>query len=289
MDSIFQDMDDLMGRASELAVQESSATASAETRDGAADEIKQIRDMIVNDANSKFGNKYIFGGTMTQNEPFLNVDVEKWQDDVSTIGTAPAAPSDGDRYVNAADNHIYQYNGGTSSWEDQGAPSEGTAVVVDDQHGLYVFSSGQWKAIYQGNNSTFSMHIGKGDSIETNIPGSEIFTNPTGNVIMTLMKLERSLRNNDQTGIRDALSDIDASNKVISDNLAKVGATMNRLDHTGSVIEKSVTDTTKSVSNIEDADYAETYTSLMNQQTIYEAVLKSVSMITSLNLVDFIK
>src|SRR5512136_1056839 len=35
MDSILQDMDDLLGRASELAVQESSATASPETRDGA--------------------------------------------------------------------------------------------------------------------------------------------------------------------------------------------------------------------------------------------------------------
>ena len=289
MDSILQDMDDLLGRASELAVQESSATASPETRDGAAEEIKQIRDMILGDANSKYGNKYLFGGTMTQNKPFLNVDIEQWQDDVSTIGTAPLAPSDGDRYINAADNHIYQYNGGTSSWEDQGAPAEGTAAVVDDQNELFVFSSGQWEATYQGNNSTFSLQIGKGDSIETNIPGSEIFTNPAGNVMMTLMKLEKSLRNNDQTGIRSALSDIEASNKVISDNLAKVGATMNRLDHTKSVLEKSITDTTTSVSNLEDADYAETYTSLMNQQTIYEAVLKSVSMITSLNLTDFIK
>ncbi|HPS93251.1 MAG TPA: hypothetical protein PK600_02160, partial [Deltaproteobacteria bacterium] len=46
-DSILQDMDDLLGRASELAVQQSSGTATAQTREGAAEEIRQIREMIL--------------------------------------------------------------------------------------------------------------------------------------------------------------------------------------------------------------------------------------------------
>lgn len=75
-DSILQDMDDLLGRASELAVQQSSSTATAQTRDGAAEEIKQVRKMILGHANSKYGNKYLFGGTMTQSPPYLDVDVE---------------------------------------------------------------------------------------------------------------------------------------------------------------------------------------------------------------------
>ena len=88
-DSILQDMDNLLGRASELAVQRSSATATAETRLGAAEEIKQIRGMMLGHANAKYGNKYIFGGTMTQTQPFLDVDVENWQDDVRTMAAAP--------------------------------------------------------------------------------------------------------------------------------------------------------------------------------------------------------
>ncbi len=288
-DAILQDLDDLLGRASELAVQQSSSTADSNTREGAAEEIKQIRSMVLDHANSKYGNKYMFGGTMTQHSPFLDVDVANWQDDVSTIGTAPGAPADGDRYINAGDNHIYQYDGGTSTWEDQGAPSEGTGVVVDDQNELYVFSGGEWKTIYQGNTSVFSMRIGKGDTIETNIPGSEVFTNPSGDIFMTLMRLEKALINNDQDGIRAELSNIEDSSKILSNKLAKVGAIMNRLDHTKSVIERSNVDTQERVSNLEDLDYAEGITSLQNQQTIYQAALKSASMITSLSLVDFIK
>jgi flagellar hook-associated protein 3 FlgL len=287
-DSILQDMNDLMGRANELAVQVSSATTTAQTRQGAAEEIKQIRDMVMAYANEKYGNKYLFGGTMTQSTPFLAADVANWQDDVSTIGTTPAAPSDGDRYISTADNHIYQYDAAATSWVDQGAPSAGAAVVVSDQNEMYVFSDGQWKALYQGNDSSISMPIGKGESVQTNIPGGDLFTNPTGNIFMTLMKLEKAMRNNDQSGIRAEISNIESSNVVISLKLAKVGATVNRLDHTQSVIERSKVDVTERVSNIEDLDYSEAITSLQNQQTIYQATLKSASMITSLSLVDYI-
>ena len=48
------------------------------------------------------------------------------------------------------------------------------------------------------------------------------------------------------------------------------------------------TDITASVSNIEDLDYAQGITDLQNQQTIYEATLKSASLITGLSLVDYL-
>jgi flagellar hook-associated protein 3 FlgL len=67
-----------------------------------------------------------------------------------------------------------------------------------------------------------------------------------------------------------------------------VGAIANKLDNTKSILETSRVDTTEMVSNIEDLDYAEAITSLQNQQTIYEAALKSASMITGLSLVDYI-
>ncbi|MCK7510052.1 MAG: hypothetical protein MZV70_42465 [Desulfobacterales bacterium] len=91
MDSILQDTDDLLARASELAVQAASATATAQTRSGAAEEVEEIRSMILANANAKFGNKYIFGGTMTQNPPFLWVDARQWGEDVSTMSATPPA------------------------------------------------------------------------------------------------------------------------------------------------------------------------------------------------------
>ncbi len=294
MDTSLQQVDDLLARANELAVSQASSSATSDTRAGAAEEINQIRSEIVSIANQKYGNKYLFGGTMTQNAPYLNVDVANWQDDVATMSaTAPASPADGDRYIDTANdatkNHILQYSSATSSWVDQGAPTEGTAVTVKDRNEMYVYTGGEWKTVYQGNDSGFSVQIGAGQSAQTNIPGSEIFSNSTGNIMTTLMKLEKALKNNDQSGISAEISDLDDSSTVVSNALSKIGATVNRLDTTKTRLESDSTNTTGRVSNIEDLDYAQGITDLQNQQTIYEATLKSASMITSLSLVDFIK
>ena len=258
MDSILQDTDDLLGRATELAIQQASSTATAATRTGAAEEVKQLREEVLSNANAKYGNKYMFSGTMTQTQPYLDVDVSKWQGVVSTLPPASTTP-------------------------------EGTSVMDQNTNTMYVLNNGEWKNIYQGNDSTFSVQIGKGSTAQTNIPGSEVFTNnQQGNVYMTLLNLEKALRDNDSAGISGALTDINNSDTVISNNLAKVGAIVNKLEHTKTVIDRSTVDTKASISNIEDLDYAEAITALQNQQTIYQATLKSASMITGLSLVDYI-
>ena len=294
INSICTDVDDLLGRASELAVQQSSATADQGTRVGAAQEIRGIRGMLLGHANSKYADKYLFGGTMTQTRPFLNADVGLWQDDVDTMAADHAgavlnlggAASSGDRYINTTDGNIYAYDG--TAWQVNTAAGEGVSAVVSDEAELYIYSGGQWLSQYQGNDETFSVKIGKTDIVETNIPGNELFQHPNGNIIMSLMKLEKALLDNDPDAIRDQLPALADAGKVLSNKLAKVGAVVNRMDHTKSVIQRSEVDTTESASDIEDLDYAYALTQLKNQQTIYEAALKSASLITSMSLVDFV-
>jgi len=293
-DSILMDADDLLARASELAVQQSSGTASAITREGAAEEIKEIREMMTSLANSRYANKYMFGGTMTQNLPFLSVDVQNWQADVNTMAADNAqaeanlggAASAGDRYINTTDGNIYEYDG--AAWQLSAAGGEGISAVVSDQDQLYVYSDGEWMSQYQGNSSSYSVKIGKEDIVQTNIPGNEIFTNGSGNALMTLLRLERALRNNDQQGIADELTGIEHSSQIIMNKLAGIGAKVNRFDQSKSMLESAEVDTKESTSHIEDLDYAEAITSLQNQQTIYQATLKSASMITGLSLVNYV-
>lgn len=287
MNAILLDTDNLLGRAIELATQQASATATADTREGAAEEIEEIKNMILGYANSKYGNKYMFGGTRTQTAPFLNVNASCWEDNVLTIASSPpGSPSTGDRYIDSDDDHIYEYDG--SSWQDLGSPEDGTAVIVEDQNELYVYNNSSWISQYQGNASAFSIKIGKTDTVETSIPGNTLFRSPYGDVFLTLLRLEKALRDNDQEGIQQELSAIQDSEQILLNNLATIGARVNRLDHTKSVLQKSDVDTKERMSLIEDLDYAEAITSLENQQTIYQAALKSASMITQLSLVDYV-
>ncbi|HVN72049.1 MAG TPA: flagellar hook-associated protein FlgL [Desulfomonilia bacterium] len=294
MDSVLQDTDDLMSRADEIAVQMANASQNSSTRTGAAQEVAQLRAELLSNANAKYGNKYMFGGTQTQTQPYIDVDINSFQGDVTTMSAVlPAGAADGDKFIDTAagalHNHILQYSAAAAAWNDLGVPADGTSVVVKDQNEVYLFNQGQWKDVYQGNDTTFSVQIGKGTTAMTNIPGSDIFSNSQGNAYATLLKLEKALRSNDVAGITASIGDIDNSSTVVANNLAKVGAVVNELDHTKTVIDRSTVDTTSSMSNIEDLDYAEAITSLQNQQTIYQATLKSASMITSLSLVDFIK
>jgi flagellar hook-associated protein 3 FlgL len=289
-DAIINDVDGLLTRGSEIATQMASVTQTAETRAGAAEEVKQIREELIGLANSKYGNKYLFSGTMTQTSPFLDAGTASWQDDVDVMAASGAAASAalgaglsaGDRYINTADGNIYQYNG--AAWQLNATASEGMSAVVTGSGGeLYVYSGGQWQPQYQGNGTTFSMQIGKEDTVEINVPGDEIF----GDAIMSLMKLEKALRTNDQQGVRDQLAGIEDASVTLNDKLGKVGAVMNRLEMTTSVIEQAIVDNKSTTSDIEDLDYADAITQLQNQQTIYQAALKSASMITSMSLVDY--
>ncbi len=292
--SVINEVDDLLARASELAVQMASSTSTQSGRLGAAEEIRQIREMVLGLANSKYGNKYLFGGTMTQEAPFLSASVTGWQDDVDTMAADDAeavanlggAAAAGDRYINTTDGTIREYDG--AAWQVSAAASEGISAVSQSTGELYVYRNGQWSPQYVGNDDIFSVKIGKTDTAEINIPGNDLFRNSSGDVFMTLMELERALRNNDITGISGSLDALENSSENLNNKLAKVGAVVNRLDQTKSVLTGAVVTNKQITSDIEDLDYAEAITSLQSQQTVYQAILKSVSMITSMSLVDYI-
>lgn len=283
-EGILGSLDDYIARATELATSQASSTATAETRSATAAEVEEILEAVLSLANSKYGDKYIFSGTQTDSAPFLAVDADNL---LTRSATAPASPESGDRYIDSDDNHVYTYNGTTSAWDDSGLPEDGTAY--QDANDIYIYSSTSgWQTQYRGNNDTFSIKIGKTDSVEANIPGSEIFRSDDGDIIKTLMNLKSALENNDQTNIAASLTGLSNASNVVSKNLAIVGARINRLDYRDSAISEAQTNLIAHKSAIEDIDYAEAITALENQQTIYEANLKSASMITELSLVDFI-
>jgi len=57
-------------RAKELLLSQVTDTASSDTRKIAAEEIRQIRDTIMQLANAKNGDRYLFGGTETSKPPY---------------------------------------------------------------------------------------------------------------------------------------------------------------------------------------------------------------------------
>jgi flagellar hook-associated protein 3 FlgL len=69
-ESTLSDIGELLNRAKELALSQATGTASPETRKSAAGEVRQIRDQLIQFANSKQDDRYMFGGRKTDVPPY---------------------------------------------------------------------------------------------------------------------------------------------------------------------------------------------------------------------------
>lgn len=69
-DSALSNVDDLLTRAKELAIAQSNDSMNSEDRKNAAIEVQNLFDQLVQIANTKLDERYVFAGYKTQTQPF---------------------------------------------------------------------------------------------------------------------------------------------------------------------------------------------------------------------------
>ncbi len=89
-DSTLSDIGNLLNRAKELALSQATGTASADTRKNAAAEVQQIRDQLVQLANTKQGDRYMFGGRRTDAPPYDPANPGTFQGDAGGVSVMVA-------------------------------------------------------------------------------------------------------------------------------------------------------------------------------------------------------
>lgn len=85
-DSVLSSVTDIVQRARELTIQASNQTNGPEELDAIKEEISQLQEQIFQVSNTKFGEKYIFGGLRTTVAPF-----EHTGNDFNYLGTSSPA------------------------------------------------------------------------------------------------------------------------------------------------------------------------------------------------------
>ena len=73
-ESALKAVENALQKVQEIAISQASDTANANTRKNAAKEIENIKKHILGIVNTKFGNRYIFAGYITDNPPFSESD-----------------------------------------------------------------------------------------------------------------------------------------------------------------------------------------------------------------------
>lgn len=217
-ESCIQRMEDVLARAKEIAVSQASATATAETRASAAMEVRQLFDEMVMLANTKMGDRYIFGGTQTLTAPLTR---------------------DSD-YV----------------------------------------------ATFHGNGAKVEVGVGGGRTVPMNVTAVETLK-ATG-VMETLRDLISALESNAPEAIRATLDGLDSGYEGLLSVHTEVGARVKSLESNNEDLGELRLDLEGILSEYQDADMARLLTDLINQQTIYEATLRTTAMITRLNLMEYL-
>jgi flagellar hook-associated protein 3 FlgL len=152
--------------------------------------------------------------------------------------------------------------------------------------------------IYDGNDTPFSVRIGKDILVDVGLDGESVFgdapsdwTDPTAganNFFKTLIDLRDALSNNDTQGIEQAMTRLDSHMQVTQQTISDIGTKDVRMDVKESIIADLKLTYTDRMSTLEDADIAEAMTDLQARQLAYQAALASSSQVMQLSLVDYL-
>lgn len=123
-----------------------------------------------------------------------------------------------------------------------------------------------------------------------NITARELLDNPaTGtNLFKTIIDFGENLLHNNQAGISSAITDIDNVFSSLLAAQAKNGARINRFTMTLERNELQTIETTRLLSELEDAELAEVATQFAVAQNVYNAALQSAAKIIQPSLVNFL-
>lgn len=216
-DSCLQRMEDVIIRAKEIAISQSNSTSTRETRMSAAMEVRQLLDEMIMLANSRIGDRYIFGGTKTLSPPLSRDD--------------------------------------------------------------------SYHVSFNGNDGSMEVGIGGGRRVPMNVTAARVLQ--SSGIMDTLSNLLSALEADDPDAIRSSLEGLDSGYDAVLSVHSEVGARVKALEANKEDLDELQLDLESILSEYQDADMARLLTDLINQQTVYEAALRTTAMITRLNLMEF--
>ncbi|KUO65593.1 MAG: flagellar biosynthesis protein FlgL [Gracilibacter sp. BRH_c7a] len=149
---------------------------------------------------------------------------------------------------------------------------------------------------WDGNDKAYEFEVGPNVSISVSVEGTRLFGitdngdgTQSSSFFNTLHKLSSSLNNADQDQINEALQEIDDQIDNVLGLRAELGAKSNRMQTVSDQMDNSILSMKKSLSDIQDADMAETIMEFQSVQNVYRAALSVGSQIIQPSLVDFIR
>ncbi|MFA5032249.1 MAG: flagellar hook-associated protein FlgL [bacterium] len=291
---------DSLTTASELATYGASDTIGPDSRKAVGNEVNQLLEEFVDNANSQAKGKYIFGGFQTLEAPY---ETEENVADQNISGTAYDTPID---LTPPA-----QMLRGTALLTDTTGTityTEGVDYTIDYEEGtITILSTGGMlvpnnylidyetqisgvKANSKGIDGNILRQISESETMTINISGNEIFKTSRGaDAFQALINLRDALYADDTAGIETAMGQLDDARELIRTGIETVGSRLERLNSHIPNLEESQLTRKADLSRVEDTDMAYESMELQKNQIALQAALQTGISIMQLSIVNFLK
>lgn len=288
-ETALNEMGNAITRAKEIAIAMANGTYDATSRKNVLNEVKQLKNQLIQLGNTQIAGKYVFGGYVNDTPPFYSA--EDQNSDTATGSTTLSNVSIGNLQVGM-------------EVKGAGIPANTTITAITPPSSLTISNAATATATgtsltfggnYRGTDDDIMMEVEQGSYIPINFSGGDLLRGgtPAGStgtdIIGLLDNLTTALNTNDVTSVQASLPTLDdALNQVLSVR-SELGSRMNRLESSNTVIDDMKTTLTKVMGDRQDVDIMQVMSDLARQQTAYNAAIAASAKISQISLLDYLK
>lgn len=279
------ELNEVLVRAKELAIQAASDTGGANPRLIASTEIEQLFNQALSVGNRRLGDRYVFGGYQTKKPPFDSMGNYYGDDGDIKIQTHK------DSYIslNIAGDKVFLGKG----FGPEGYAGARPEVIkdVDTLHTQRDQKIEQQEIEEQNSYNQSDLPIrgpaSKGEA--SALSGSDTDGNRGMNVFNVLKGLEIAMKANDKEMIQGAVESLDVVLNQVIMARSELGSRINSLNQVFDGLQKSTVDNKSFTSQLEDADMFQVISDINKTDTTMKATLESSSKMLSQSLMDFLR
>jgi len=143
--------------------------------------------------------------------------------------------------------------------------------------------------IYQGNTGTNSVTLGNHFSLQTNLPGSQLFSASGNDVFQSIQDLISGLESGDTASIGTAVTEIGTASSYINTQAEFYSKALNQLTSQQTYLSSDTTQLAEQQNIVGQADMPAVISDLTTAQTSLQATLEAIAQTESTNLFQYLK
>ncbi len=144
-------------------------------------------------------------------------------------------------------------------------------------------------ATYQGDNSSKSIQVGASLSVQVSLPGNQVFTSGSGNVLASLTQLASALGGNSAAAISTATANVTTALNYLTAQHAVYGNSINQITAQESYLSQEKITLSTQATNLVGIDTATAAVNLSRAEAQNSAVLAAAAKSFPQTLLDYLK